>query len=87
MVSYGIIEQYFLWESGTMLEKTWDYQELRDRLKSGIDKIYGDNLWVQIQKQPWFDARWISYDLVLEYCVSLFILADKDERAKAEHET
>ena len=86
MVSYGMIEQYFLWESGNKLERIWDYQELRDRLKSGIHKIYGEKLWSMIREQPWFDTRWISYDQVLEHCVSLFILEDKEERAKAEAE-
>ena len=87
MVTYGLIEQYYLWESETMLEKIWDYQELRDRLKLGIHQIYGEKLWEQIRVQVWFNARWINYDHVLEHCVSLFILADKEERAKAEHET
>jgi len=52
----------------------WDYHDFREMLVEAITETFGDLLWNELQKQFWFDSRWLSRDEVMERCTTTFVL-------------
>jgi hypothetical protein len=57
-------------------EIVWDYVELRDMLLQLVTEEIAKELYVELQKQFWFDPRWVTLDAVAERCLSHMILGD-----------
>ena len=58
-------------------EMAWDYQDLRDSVGEAIDMTYGEEIYLQLRQQYWFDAKLISKDAVLERVLSTFVLGSE----------
>ena len=55
-------------------EETWDYSELREKIRDGIDQMIGEGLYAALSKQWWFDEMWISREDAIDRCLSTYIL-------------
>mgnify|MGYP007046356827 CR=1 FL=1 len=55
-------------------ELAWDYQDLRQDLNDGIKEVFGDQIWLEINNQFWFDHRLMEKEELLEFVVSFFVL-------------
>ena len=55
-------------------EAAWDYIDFREILREAIEQALSQSLLDELRLQPWFDDRYISYDSVMERCVSTYII-------------
>ena len=55
-------------------ESSWDYAELRDKIRDALDEMIGDTLYESLTKQWWFDAKFVERDEVIDRCLSTYIL-------------
>jgi len=53
---------------------TWDYIDLRDILHDAIELAYGDELQEALAKEFWYRDNYLSFDEVLDRCLSYYIL-------------
>ena len=55
-------------------ELVWDYSEVRESLLASIEANLASGIYADLQKQFWFDAAYVSREMVAERCLSYLIL-------------
>lgn len=71
-----------------MENTAWDYQDLRDILVDYFEELYGEKLMQAINKEAWYDKRYLSLDTLLDKCISILVLRKsqpQQERRKNSH--
>ena len=53
---------------------SWDYSEVRESLLASIEANIAAEIYADLQKQFWFDAAYVSREMVAERCLSYLIL-------------
>ncbi len=54
-------------------QDSWDYLELRDLILESLEKTLGSVLASELEKQSWYDERWLSWERLLEHCLTAFV--------------
>jgi hypothetical protein len=60
----------------TDADLVWDYVEVREILLEVVTEQIAKDLFEELEKQYWFDERWITLDAVSERCLSLMIIGE-----------
>jgi hypothetical protein len=68
------VYSYFQAESQQNSEESWDYSELREKIRDAIDHMIGDRLYKSLSEQWWFDTIWVSKEDAIDRCLSTYIL-------------
>jgi len=55
-------------------ESSWDYSELREKIRDGLEDILGDALYESLQAQWWFEQKFVRKEEVIDRCLSTYIL-------------
>jgi hypothetical protein len=58
----------------TSQDLVWDYSEVREILIASIEANLATAIYAELQKQFWFDAAYVSREMVAERCLSYLIL-------------
>jgi len=64
-------------------DAVWDYVELRELMLNVVTEEIAKEIFTDLQQEFWFDARWISLDMVSERCLSFMIIGETTTAAKA----
>lgn len=62
---------------------SWDYVRFRELLVDAMDEAFGHTLYAMLLKQPWFDAKLLPRDEIVERCLSMFIMSDSHSIARS----
>lgn len=54
----------------------WDYVELRELMLMFVTENVAKDIFADLEKQFWFDPRWITLDAVSERCLSFMIIGE-----------
>jgi hypothetical protein len=73
-MDYLQVSSYFQAQHQQNSEESWDYSELRDKIRDAIDHMVGEGLYQALSKQWWFEAMWISKEDAVDRCLSIYIL-------------
>lgn len=57
-------------------DMVWDYVEVRELMLHFVTEHVATDLYAELEKQFWFDARWITLDAVSERCLSFMIIGE-----------
>lgn len=55
-------------------DMVWDYVEVREQILHFVTEHVAKDLYAELEKQFWFDPRWITLEAVSERCLSFMIL-------------
>ncbi len=55
-------------------EVSWDYVSFREVLAEALDQTVGKDLYDLLKLEPWFDAKIVTRDEIIERCLSDYIL-------------
>lgn len=55
-------------------ELVWDYVEMRETMIDFISAQVASEIYEELQKQFWFDERFVTKDMVAERCLTFMIL-------------
>lgn len=55
-------------------ELVWDYVEMRETMLDFVATHVANDIYEELQKQFWFDEKFVSKDMVAERCLSYMIL-------------
>ena len=53
---------------------SWDYSDVRESLLASIEAHLAAGIYEELRKQYWFDAAYVSREMVAERCLSYLIL-------------
>lgn len=53
---------------------SWDYIHFREILTDALDELFGKTLYDLLLREPWFDARLITKDEIIERCLSAYVM-------------
>ena len=54
-------------------QESWDYEELREIIQTQLEGPQLEALYSQLSSTHWFDRALLSKDVLLDYCVNMFI--------------
>ncbi|MCX6131257.1 MAG: hypothetical protein NTX25_19630 [Proteobacteria bacterium] len=74
--SFESISQYYIAQKQKEEALAWDYIDMRETVKEALVEVFGEQMWVECQELYWFDARYLSKDDLLEYCISEMVLGE-----------
>ena len=57
-------------------DMVWDYVEVREHILHFVTEHVATELYAELEKQFWFDPRWITLEAVSERCLSFMILGN-----------
>ena len=57
-------------------DMVWDYIELRELILHFVTEHVAKDLYAELEKQFWFNPRWVSLEAVSERCLSFMILGN-----------
>lgn len=75
------VHTYHQTQSQMNSEDSWDYCELRERVRDAIDQTVGDPLYEALSSEWWFDKTLISREDAIERCLSCYILGSLQSAA------
>ncbi|MCX6117028.1 MAG: hypothetical protein NT027_05780 [Proteobacteria bacterium] len=57
-------------------DMVWDYVELRELMLEFVTEQVARDIFTELEKQFWFDPRWVTLDSVSERCLSFMIIGE-----------
>lgn len=74
-IGFDVFNALYIQQKLQQNEMAWDYYDFREDLIEAISNVYGETIWQEINCEPWFNSRWLSFEEVIERCMRQFILA------------
>lgn len=73
-VDFMHVAEQYLAQQADQNAMAWDYQDLRDLVRTALNDSIGVELVAKLQQTSWYDDRWITHDEIIDRCFSAYIL-------------
>ncbi|MEZ4741705.1 MAG: hypothetical protein R3B45_04540 [Bdellovibrionota bacterium] len=74
-IDYIQISSIYQAQKQDEFEASWDYAELREKIRDALDETIGDALYQSLKGQNWFNPIFIGKEEAIDRCLSAFILS------------
>ncbi len=75
-IDFRQVAEQYLAQQADQNALAWDYQDLRDIVRTALSDSIGVELLAQLRQTSWYDDRWVTLDEVIDRCFSAYILGD-----------
>ena len=73
-LGYEVFREQYFNQMHYQNELAWDYLDFRDILSDAMTEVFGEQIWIDIQAQPWFKSQFLAKDELIDRLTSLFII-------------